>query len=395
MLISNRFMNSLCDRFVARKWVFAIKHQGQALPIVLACVALGALVITPFLTHAGTDLASSQNYAQMLSQATSLEAGVEQAIWGLSYENLASQIPNLGDYTTYSLPNSINTLTPDIIVTNGGDSGPDITTYHVQSATGSKLLMSSINIEGNTSKILSWRYANSSGANQIPIITGISPSHKNVGDSQFILTVNGMGFISNSLINYNGAVRTTTFVSSSLLSIIISASDLATVGIYPVLVDNPAPGGGISNTQDFSVNPPNQQVEFVMVPGTFTGNYCNGTISGNNSSSLNIIYMVGNNGHASTGTINFYVQNGNYSPGVLQTVSIMASSNISDVSKLNITTGGILGNSNFSNFQPQITQTQIVDNIINAGQQESASITISTPSHSKGSYNIIVTFTYN
>jgi hypothetical protein len=43
------------------------------------------------------------------------------------------------------------------------------------------------------------------------------------------------------------------FVSSTVLTITLSASDQATAGTFPVVVTNPAPGGGPSNTMNFMV----------------------------------------------------------------------------------------------------------------------------------------------
>ena len=54
----------------------------------------------------------------------------------------------------------------------------------------------------------------------------------------------GTGFISTSTVTYNGVAHTATFVSSTQLTIMLSASDQATAGSYPVVVTNPAPGGG-------------------------------------------------------------------------------------------------------------------------------------------------------
>ena len=59
--------------------------------------------------------------------------------------------------------------------------------------------------------------------------------------------------MSNSVINFNGVAKTTTFASVSRLTATIQASDVATAGIYLVTVTNPTPGGGTSNSQTFTV----------------------------------------------------------------------------------------------------------------------------------------------
>lgn len=89
--------------------------------------------------------------------------------------------------------------------------------------------------------------------NPVPTTTSIFPTSAEKGSSAFTLTVNGTNFISSSVVNFNGSPRSTTFVSSTRLKAQIPASDLTTVGAYPITVTNPAPGGGTSNSQIFMV----------------------------------------------------------------------------------------------------------------------------------------------
>ena len=91
-------------------------EKGQALVIVLVLVAFGGLVITPFLGHAGSGLIGSRLYGEAISQQYSSDAGVEHAIWDLTYGDLASQLPYPGDNITYQLGEAINGITPDITV---------------------------------------------------------------------------------------------------------------------------------------------------------------------------------------------------------------------------------------------------------------------------------------
>jgi len=98
--------------------------------------------------------------------------------------------------------------------------------------------------------------------NPVPSITSLSPAQVAAGSQSQTLTVNGAGFTRSSEVNYNGASRTTTYVSGSQLSVALAGSDLATTGSYPVVVTNPAPGGGNSNSMNFGV-----------VQGTPTGTF--------------------------------------------------------------------------------------------------------------------------
>jgi hypothetical protein len=70
------------------------------------------------------------------------------------------------------------------------------------------------------------------------------------------LNINGTSFLSSSTVTYNGVAHAATFVNSTQLTISLSASDQATAGTYPVVVTNPSPGGGASNSVSFTVSTP-------------------------------------------------------------------------------------------------------------------------------------------
>ena len=86
-----------------------------------------------------------------------------------------------------------------------------------------------------------------------PALSSLSPGSTIVGASAFTLTLNGSGFVSSSVVRWNGANRTTTFVNSSQLRAAIPASDVASAGTAAVTVFSPPPGGGTSGSLPFSV----------------------------------------------------------------------------------------------------------------------------------------------
>ena len=90
-------------------------------------------------------------------------------------------------------------------------------------------------------------------SNGVPSITSLSPASATVGATSQAVTINGTGFVSTSTVTYNSVAHTATYVSSAQLKITLSATDLATAGTYPVVVTNPAPGGGASNAVNFTV----------------------------------------------------------------------------------------------------------------------------------------------
>jgi hypothetical protein len=93
----------------------------------------------------------------------------------------------------------------------------------------------------------------------VPVLTSISPGTAAAGGAGFTLTVNGTGFTSLSVVQWNGSNRTTTFVNSTQLTAAIPASDIAVGGTATVAVFTPAPGGGTSAAASF----------FITAPGSF------------------------------------------------------------------------------------------------------------------------------
>jgi len=87
------------------------------------------------------------------------------------------------------------------------------------------------------------------------------------GSSGFALTVNGYGFVSGAVLNWNGSTRATTVVSSTQVQAAITSADVAHVGTANITVVNPAPGGGKSNVVYFPVRMPAAGVAFAPQPG--------------------------------------------------------------------------------------------------------------------------------
>lgn len=86
------------------------------------------------------------------------------------------------------------------------------------------------------------------GTNPVPMINEpVNPAAIAPGGAAFTLTVNGTGFVSGAVVNWNGTAQTTTFVSSSQITASIAASNIASPGTASITVVNPTPGGGESN----------------------------------------------------------------------------------------------------------------------------------------------------
>jgi hypothetical protein len=90
--------------------------------------------------------------------------------------------------------------------------------------------------------------------NPLPELDSLDPLVVIAGDPGFTLTVDGAGFVFESVIRWNGADLPTTFVSDNRLTAAIAASDIQTPGTADVTVFSPGPGGGVSETRTLFMN---------------------------------------------------------------------------------------------------------------------------------------------
>jgi hypothetical protein len=93
-------------------------------------------------------------------------------------------------------------------------------------------------------------------ANPAPSVLSLSPSSATVGAAAFTVTVSGSGFVSASLVRWNGLARPTTFISGTQLQASIAVSDVAAAGAAQVSVWTPTPGGGTSTDLAFTIANP-------------------------------------------------------------------------------------------------------------------------------------------
>ncbi|NOT64283.1 MAG: hypothetical protein HOP19_29045, partial [Acidobacteria bacterium] len=91
--------------------------------------------------------------------------------------------------------------------------------------------------------------------NPTPNLISLNPSSATAGGPGFALLVNGTNFINGASVLWNQSVRSATFINSTQLRVDIPASDIAAAGTAQVTVNNPSPGGGISNELTFTIAP--------------------------------------------------------------------------------------------------------------------------------------------
>jgi hypothetical protein len=94
-----------------------------------------------------------------------------------------------------------------------------------------------------------------------PVLTALSPALVNAGNPDMTLTVTGTNFVSGSTVNWNGAARSTTFLSSTSLAAAIPAADIAIVGTAAITVSNPLPDPGTSAALIFTISTPQPVIE--------------------------------------------------------------------------------------------------------------------------------------
>ena len=129
-------------------------------------------------------------------------------------------------------------------------------------------------------------------SNPVPTVTSLSPATLTAGATPQTLTINGTGFLSTSTVTFNGVAHTATYVSASQLTISLTTGDLATAGSYPVVVTNPAPGGGPSTAVSFTVSASNPvpTLSSITPLSVLAGsNDTSITIAGTNFTSLSVV----------------------------------------------------------------------------------------------------------
>jgi hypothetical protein len=121
------------------------------------------------------------------------------------------------------------------------------------------------------------------------------PAATTPGGPQFTLTVNGTGFVSGSVVDWNDRALATTFVNGSQLTAIVPAPDIADAGTAWVTVANPAPGGGTLNVVFLPISTPTPTVSFSRTDiTTGSGATTAGTGDFNGDGKLDLV--ISNNG---------------------------------------------------------------------------------------------------
>ncbi len=111
-----------------------------------------------------------------------------------------------------------------------------------------------------------------------PVLDSIAPSSATAGSGPTLVVLNGSSFYPASQVTFNGVASTTTFVSSTEVRATLTAAQLANGGTLTARVTTPAPGGGTSGVQSFTVQNPGPVLTGIS-PSSVTAGAGNTTIS--------------------------------------------------------------------------------------------------------------------
>jgi uncharacterized protein (TIGR03437 family) len=90
--------------------------------------------------------------------------------------------------------------------------------------------------------------------NPVPVLTGVTPNSITAGAATFTLVASGSNFTNSSKARWNGQDLQTTFGGSGQVAAQVPANLVASAGSAQVTVFTPAPGGGTSAAQTFTIN---------------------------------------------------------------------------------------------------------------------------------------------
>jgi pseudomonalisin len=211
---------------------------------------------------------------------------------------------------------------------------------------------------GGTSNALSFAVNN-----LVPTITSISPTSALVNQQVLSFTVTGTNFAGGAALTINGMqVSDTVSNNGTTISATIAIDELPNAGIVPVVVTNPAPGGGPSNTVNFTVNNPVPSLTSISPTTAPTGSVVVVTAIGTGFATGSALIF---NGISSPGT----VTNGGTTLTATVAASSLPSVGTASVKVTDPTPGG--GSSNSLNF--------VVDDFSVTGPTQPLTITAGQP----------------
>lgn len=122
-------------------------------------------------------------------------------------------------------------------------------------------------------------------SNPVPTLSTLAPTAVVAGTTATTpVTITGANFVPDSVIQLDGAPMTTIFGGGTQISMTLTAGAMAEAAVHRVQVVNPGPGGGLSNSLVFPVNPTLTHGLPVLLDYGFDGSEANQGLCGTNCS---------------------------------------------------------------------------------------------------------------
>ncbi len=159
-------------------------------------------------------------------------------------------------------------------------------------------------------------FATALAQNPVPLVNQpLVPDAVAPGGSGFTLTVNGTGFVSGAVVNWDETGLVTTFVSESQLTATVPAADISAAGTGSVTVTNPTPGSGTSNVQYVGVAYPTSPITAASAVNYGTGGSSSNwvvvaDVNGDHIPDLVVVNQCVSPTNCNTGTVAVLLGNG-------------------------------------------------------------------------------------
>jgi hypothetical protein len=209
--------------------------------------------------NAGSDFCDIDNFEVVASTgatggprspgAPSANAGADQTVTLTGGAQLSGAATGSGLTTLWYLY-PLSAAPGTVTITNAGA----LSTTASFSATGAYTLMLEASDGVHTPAYSYCTVTVQAAANPAPTLTAISPTTAVQYSGAFTMTVTGTGFVPASQLTWSGhANLAAATASSTQLTVAIPASYLASVGTPGIAVTSPAPGGGATSAQTFTI----------------------------------------------------------------------------------------------------------------------------------------------
>ncbi len=204
---------------------------------------------------------------------TSFAAGSLDTSLTVTGTNFIAGTSNQGNFTPGSL---VYWGTTGLTVTAGTATAITATVPASQIAMGGSASITVINPGGAASKPVSVAVAG-------PMISSLSPATIPATSPSFTLTVNGKNFVAGSRVLWGTALLNTTVVSTTQLTAMIAASQIANAGVVGIAVTNM--DGSTSTANSFTVSSPPTLVSLSPASAAHGGAQITVTVTGTNFAS--------------------------------------------------------------------------------------------------------------